>query len=88
MSRYYRITRTRETGTKVLTGHADDLGLDRGRSDYDGVEYTLWYNQCLAHAAIVGHMTLTAAKRFAVSPKSWCDHCAAGEPPDSELQDS
>ena len=40
MSRYYRTTRARETGTQVTTGHADDLGLDRGLSDYDDVEYT------------------------------------------------
>jgi hypothetical protein len=85
MSRYFRSTRARQTNYWVTTGHADDLGLDRGLSDYDGIEHTRWYNYCEAHGSIVGHQTLALAKAFAAAPKDWCEHCAAGEPPDPEL---
>lgn len=73
--RYYRITTARETGTEVTTGHADDMGLDRGLSDYDGVEHTRWYNFCVEHGSIVGHQTLALAKAFASCPTQWCESC-------------
>jgi hypothetical protein len=81
--RYYRTTTARETGTQVTTGHAVDMGLDPG--EYNGVEMTRWYNMCEAHGSIVGHQTIGLAKAFASYPKQWCEHCAAGEPPDPEL---
>jgi len=74
VSRYFRETTARSTGTAVQTGHADDMGLDRGRSDYDGIEYTLWYNVC-EHGSCCGHLTLALAKRFASAPEEWCEEC-------------
>lgn len=73
--RYYRTTRARSTGTPVTTGHADDLGLDRGLSDYDGIEHTRWYNICEPHGMICGHQTLALAKAFAAAPEEWCGDC-------------
>jgi len=75
MGHYYRTTRSRETGTDVTTGHADDLGLDVG--EYDGTELTRWYNVCEAHGAIVGHQTLALARSFAAVPSEWCEDCRA-----------
>ena len=85
--RYFHSSRSRQTNTLVTTGHADDLGLERGHSEYDGKEYTLWYNVCEAHGSIVGHASLALARSFAAVPKDWCEHCAAGEPADPELAD-
>lgn len=73
--RYYRTTRARSTGIEVTTGHADDLGLDRGLSDYDGVETTRWYNFCVEHGSICGHQSLALAKAFAAVPEEWCEQC-------------
>lgn len=84
--RYHRTTRARSTGTHVITGHADDVGLDRGVSEYDGVETTRWYNICDEHGSIVGHQTLALAKAFAAAPEEWCESCRALV--DSELEAS
>jgi hypothetical protein len=73
VSRYYRTTRARETGTQVTTGHAVDMGLDPG--EYNGVELTRWYNLCEVHGCIVGHQTLELAKSFAAAPTEWCEDC-------------
>jgi len=74
-NRYFRTTRARQTGTHVTTAHADDLGLDRGVSEYDGMETTRWYNACEEHGSIVGHATLSLAKTFASVPAEWCEEC-------------
>lgn len=71
MERYYRTTTAQQTGTKVTTGHADDLGLDDG----DGA--TRWYNRCDAHDEIIGHETLARARSHASDPIGWCEPCAA-----------
>lgn len=83
--RYFHSSRARQTNYWVTTGHADDLGLERGFSDYDGIEHCRWYNVCEAHGSICGHQTLALAKRFAASPKDWCEHCRDNEPPDPDL---
>lgn len=81
---YYRETRSRQTGTTVITGHAVELGLDPGLSDYDGIEHTRWYNVCEEHGFLVGHQTLALARSFASVPNEWCEACqeiTRGTPP-------
>ena len=75
-TRYYRTTRSRETGTEVTTAHAEDLGLDPCGGT------CRWYNCCEAHGSIVGHSSLALARSFAAVPTEWCEHCRAGEPAD------
>jgi hypothetical protein len=72
MSRYYRTTRARSTGTHITTAHGDDLGLD---TETDGP----WYNLCEEHGYICSHITLALARSFAAEPFSWCDGCRYGE---------
>jgi len=73
MSRFYATTRAQETGTRVTTAHAEDLGLDPGM--HNGVELTRWYNVCEEHGSIVGHQTQSLARSFASCPSEWCEEC-------------
>jgi hypothetical protein len=71
MTSYYRVTTARQTGTQVVTAHADALGLDA-----DG-GHTAWYNVCDEHGHIIGHTTLALARSWASAPLEWCEGCMA-----------
>jgi hypothetical protein len=75
VTHYERTTRARSTGATILTGYADDLGLDPGWSDYEQRFLTQWYNWCETHGCIVGHQTLALARSFASVPEEWCEGC-------------
>lgn len=61
--------RSRQTGSEITIGHAEDLGLDPGPNGE-----TRWYTLC-EHGSAVGHATKTLALAHAADPLGWCDAC-------------
>lgn len=66
--------KSRETGTLVGLYHGVQSGME---SDPD----TVWCVVCEVHGTLVGHPTLTEARRTR-SPKEFCDDCRDHAPQD------
>lgn len=63
---YYSEAKSRITGTTIIVGRADALGLDE-----DG---GAWVTICQDHGSICNHWTLALARAHAPGGE-WCDDC-------------
>lgn len=67
-----KVRTARSTGTKVVVGSADELGLDLSDGE------TKWYTICETHhGQCVGHRTKALADSHSTNPEGWCEICMA-----------
>lgn len=66
---YDRTARARTTGAEVRVCSAEAAAADP-----DGGP---WVTICEAHAALLNHATLEAARAWAAHPEEWCEECRA-----------
>lgn len=69
-------TKSRATGTHVLLGRAEDLGM----TPDDGA----WVTICEEHGGIVSHETRALAAGWTPVPDQWCPVCQGLDPEPDE----